>query len=314
MLKLTNLVAIGIFIIVAIILIKYRPVYSVSVDGEQIGYVGDKKGFEEYIITKLYNNEEENIAYSELTSTPKYELALVDKQEDTKEEVVFAKIKENSQITYYQYAIAKDGENKEYVNTLKEAEEVVNTLKSEFGEDNANISIVKVYTNDKETMNSVEVATISNNLRTILQQDKDEKAKEEAKKQANMLNGVSIAMTPVKGRISSRYGSNSTVRNHTHMGVDIAATTGTPIKAVASGTVTVSGTSGGYGKLIVINHGNGVETYYGHCSKLYKSVGTWVEAGEVIAAVGSTGNSTGPHLHYEIRVNGKYVNPQKYLK
>lgn len=309
--------AIGIFIIIAIILIKYKPVYSVSMEGEKIGYIADKKDFEEYIVSKLYNNEEENIAYSELTNTPKYELALVDKQEDTKEDIVFAKIKENSQITYYKYAIAKDGENKEYVNTMEEAEEVVNTLKTEFGEENTNISIAKVYTNDKETTASVEVATISGNLRAVLQQEKQEqeqKAKEEEKKQNNTLNGVSIAITPVAGRISSRYGSNSSVRDHTHKGVDIAATTGTPIKAVASGTITISGTTGGYGKLVVINHGNGVETYYGHCSKLYKSVGTWVEAGDVIAAVGSTGNSTGPHLHYEIRVNGKYVNPQKYLK
>ena len=303
---------------IAIILIKFKPVYSVFLEGENIGYIKNKKEFEDYITNKLYNNEEENIAYSELNVTPKYELALMDKQEDTKEETVLAKIKDNSKITYYQYAIAKDGENKEYVNTLQEAEEVVNTLKAEFGEEDANISIAKVYTNEKETINSVEVATISSNLRAVLQQDKTKKEKEieqqEAKQKSDTLNGVNIAVVPVKGRISSRYGSNSSVRDHTHKGVDIAATTGTAIKATASGTISFSGTNGGYGKLVIINHGNGVETYYGHCSKLYKSVGTKVNAGDVIAAVGSTGNSTGPHLHFEIRVNGKYVNPQKYLK
>lgn len=313
MLKLTNIIAVGVLIIIGVILIKFKPVYSVFIQGEQIGYIGDKKSFEEYITNKLYDNEEENIAYSELNIEPKYELALIDKQQDTKEEMVFAKIKENTNITYYQYAIAKDGENKEYVNTIKEAEEIVNTLNAEFGED-SNISIIKVYTNDKDTINSVEVATVSNSLRAVLQQDKEAKEKEEVKKQDKMLNGVSLAVVPVKGRISSRYGSNSSVRDHTHMGVDVAVATGTPIKAVGSGKITVSGTSGGYGKLIVINHGNGVESYYGHCSKLYKAVGTWVEAGDVIAAVGSTGNSTGPHLHFEVRVNGKYVNPQKYLK
>ena len=69
----------------------------------------------------------------------------------------------------------------------------------------------------------------------------------------------------------------------------------------------------GYGYLIIIDHANGVQTYYGHCSKLYASVGDEVTAGDVIAAVGSTGNSTGPHLHFEIRVNGVAYNPQNYL-
>lgn len=70
---------------------------------------------------------------------------------------------------------------------------------------------------------------------------------------------------------------------------------------------------GGYGYLIIIAHENGVQTYYGHCSKLYAKEGETVEAGDQIAAVGSTGNSTGNHLHFEIRVNGSQVNPQKYL-
>ena len=69
----------------------------------------------------------------------------------------------------------------------------------------------------------------------------------------------------------------------------------------------------GYGNLIIIDHGNGVKTYYGHCSKLYKKVGEEVETGEVIAAVGSTGNSTGPHLHLEVRVDNKIMNPLNYV-
>lgn len=65
--------------------------------------------------------------------------------------------------------------------------------------------------------------------------------------------------------------------------------------------------------MIILKHGNGIETYYGHCSKLYVKEGEKVEQGDVIAAVGSTGNSTGPHLHFEIRKNGEYVNPQNYV-
>ena len=124
--------------------------------------------------------------------------------------------------------------------------------------------------------------------------------------------GVSL-IRPVSGSISSRFGSISRVRSGAHTGLDIAASKGTAIKAAANGTVVFSGTNGAYGKMIAINHGNGVLTYYGHCSALYANVGKKVNQGEVIAAVGSTGNSTGPHLHFEIRVNGVAYNPQNYV-
>jgi murein DD-endopeptidase MepM/ murein hydrolase activator NlpD len=72
-------------------------------------------------------------------------------------------------------------------------------------------------------------------------------------------------------------------------------------------------TTGGYGNLVVISHGNNIETYYGHCSKIYVKKGQTVSSGDVIAAVGSTGRSTGNHLHFEIRKNGNQINPQKYV-
>ena len=127
------------------------------------------------------------------------------------------------------------------------------------------------------------------------------------------INGVKIASVPVTGVISSRYGSVSSLRVSTHTGLDIAAPYGTAIKAVADGTVTFAAYSGSYGYLVKIDHGNGVETWYGHTSKMYVKAGEKVNAGDTIAAVGSTGNSTGNHLHLEIRINGKHVNPQKYL-
>ena len=79
------------------------------------------------------------------------------------------------------------------------------------------------------------------------------------------------------------------------------------------GKVTFSGYKGSYGNLIIVDCGNGVQIYYGHCSKLYAKVGDTVKAGDVIGAVGSTGNSTGNHLHFEIKVNGVSVNPQNYI-
>ena len=127
------------------------------------------------------------------------------------------------------------------------------------------------------------------------------------------INGIKLAVTPIQGRITSRYGVSSRIRKSNHTGLDIAATKGTPIKVVATGTVISAKYDGSYGNLVEIDHGNGVETWYAHTSKMYVKAGQRVEAGDVIAAVGSTGNSTGPHLHLEIRVNGEHVNPQKYL-
>ena len=121
---------------------------------------------------------------------------------------------------------------------------------------------------------------------------------------------------PLNGTITSSFGirdSDNTIVTKYHTGLDIAAPKGTPIAAAASGTVTFSGYKGSYGYMIVISHGNNIQTYYGHCSKLYVSAGTAVSQGQTIAAIGSTGNSTGPHLHLEVRINGVAYNPQNYV-
>lgn len=98
-----------------------------------------------------------------------------------------------------------------------------------------------------------------------------------------------------------------------HEGIDIATPMGTPIVAPAGGVVIQVGTEPGYGKIVSINHGYGIETRYAHCSKILVHVGQRVKRGQEIALVGSTGISTGPHLHYEVLVNHKHVNPLKYV-
>ena len=120
-------------------------------------------------------------------------------------------------------------------------------------------------------------------------------------------------MNPLNGAgyVSSHYGSRW---GGFHRGIDIAAPQGTPIYAAASGTVTYSGyNNGGYGNLIIVNHGNGYETYYSHNYKNYVNVGQYVNKGQNIGGVGSTGDSTGNHLHFEIRRNGSPINPYSYI-
>ncbi|MDX1497062.1 MAG: M23 family metallopeptidase [Salinisphaeraceae bacterium] len=119
-----------------------------------------------------------------------------------------------------------------------------------------------------------------------------------------------------KGWMSSGFGVRTdpfTGRRKRHSGVDFPGKVGTDVIAVAAGVVTVSGWRGGYGKLVQINHGNGYETRYGHNSKLEVKVGQRVQKGQVIAKMGSTGRSTGSHVHFEVHHNGKPVNPAQYI-
>ena len=121
---------------------------------------------------------------------------------------------------------------------------------------------------------------------------------------------------PVSGRITSYFGGRKSpggIGSTNHKGIDIAAPKGTPVYAADGGTVTYAGWMSGYGYLVRINHGNGYETYYGHNSSLTVSVGQKVYKGQQIARVGSTGNSTGNHCHFEVRYNGVAKNPLKYL-
>ena len=118
-------------------------------------------------------------------------------------------------------------------------------------------------------------------------------------------------INPTSGSISSRFGSRT---SGTHTGLDICGPTGTPIRAAASGTVSyVNYSNVSYGNCIKISHGNGVETLYAHLSNIYVVEGQGVSAGELIGTMGSTGNSTGPHLHLEIRSNGSALNPEYYI-
>lgn len=121
---------------------------------------------------------------------------------------------------------------------------------------------------------------------------------------------------PGYSRVSSGYG-NRVCPFHGqefHDGIDLAAASGTPILAFGPGTVTMSGWNGGYGNYISIDHGGGLMSFYGHCSALYVKKGATVKAGQKIAAVGTTGSSTGNHLHFGMHKNGSPVNPQSYVK
>ncbi|MBR3163071.1 MAG: peptidoglycan DD-metalloendopeptidase family protein [Clostridia bacterium] len=295
-----------------LISLKYKPTYVVETSGIKLGYVNNKSNFEEKITSDIREYSGKNVVSVSLNEEPCYELKFIDRSIDTNEEEIIAKLQEDATVTYKYYEVALNDEEKTYVNTEEEAKEVVREINETTAEKEIELDfkINEIITEDTDQIKteSIEVAK-----ETLLPEVEQEVEKIEEERSAPVVNEIRLAVHPVSGTISSRFGVRSRIRSSTHTGLDIACATGTPIKVVAGGTVSSVTSGGAYGNLIKVNHGNGVETWYAHCSKIYATQGQTVNAGDVIAAVGSTGNSTGPHLHLEIRIDGIAINPQQYL-
>ena len=304
--------------IVAIIFIKFKPIYQVNIAGKDIGYIENKDNVIKKIEENLGNNNE-TIDSITFTIKPEYQLKLVNRTIDTDEEKVFEEIAKNTIVTYKYYEIALNESIISNVATIEEAEQLINEIKEQKGkeieENNINLTVSEKFTEETVEISQIEVARTNLNDRvvTAINDEVARKAEEERIRNMPDVNGIKLANLPVTGTITSRYGVSSRIRSSNHTGLDIAAKKGTPIKVVSDGVVTFAKYNGSYGYLVKVDHGNGVETWYAHTSKMYVSAGETVKAGDVIALVGSTGNSTGPHLHFEIRINGEHVNPQKYL-
>ncbi len=300
--KLINLVAIALFIIMTVIFMKYKLVCSVSISGEHIGYVQNKELVEEKVNDMLALEGTNNIAFVDCI-VPEYNLAFINNNIDVNDNSVLAKIEENTKMTYKYYAVTLNGKQKSVVDSLEEAEKLVTDMKEKY-EDNVKftIGINEIYTQNIDEYNVIDIKVA-----------KQAVSKELKKIENASVHGVYLSQKPITGVITSRFGSRESIRSYPHSGLDIAAPYGTSIKSASKGKVIFSGDKGSYGNLIIVDCGNGVQIYYGHCSKLYAKVGDKVNAGDIIAAVGSTGNSTGNHLHFEIKINGVSVNPQNYI-
>ena len=327
--KFIVLFMIAAFLIVGAVAFLYKPTYSVFINGEQVGYTENRTGLQHKINDYIEKGEgSNNVAFVQVANLPEYKLCLLKKNIVTNDDEIFNNIKQQG-VTYYRYyAIVDNQEEKAYVSNFEEAENVVNGLKEKNSSNIENMSIVEKYEVELKDLVSTEDAIsklyVQPAQRTVVAKTNTNftgTSKYTASGSVNTAGTTSSAkanlgialIRPVSGTITSRFGVGSRIRRSSHTGLDIATSTGTPIAAAASGTVTFSGYKGSYGNMLVISHGNGVQTYYGHCSKLYVSAGTQVSQGQIIGAVGSTGNSTGPHLHLEVRVNGVAYNPQNYV-
>ena len=310
-----KIIIISILAVVAVLIglvVSFKPVYKVTISEEVVGYISNKNEFEKKIETEIINKKENNIAFVDLKEEPSYEFTIVGRNEKTSEEEIFNMINEDSTTTYKLYAITLNNENTTFVNSFEEAEEAIAQIKEEQEEnlEEIEIGMQEIYTTDIEDVESiVEVASAID----VAEVKVVEIAEENERIKGATLDGVYFEVKPVAGSISSRYGDQEDIRDHAHSGLDIAAPAGTDIYAAAKGTVTFTGYYGGYGELVIITHENGIQSYYGHCSQIYASEGDEVEAGDLIAAVGMTGEATGYHLHFEIRKDGSTINPQRYI-
>ena len=317
--KLIILISLAVLLILACIASFYKISYSVTINGKMVGYTDNKSKLQTEINDYIEKGESENTAFVQVESLPEYKVCLLKRDVQASDEDIFNTIKSAGTTYYRYYSINENDEEKLYVANFTEAEDIINQLKEKNSKNMDNITISEKYETQMQDFTTVEDAV--SNLYVQKPQVTVAKTKTTSVGSVNTATtiaggkvslGISLAR-PVSGIISSRFGARSSIRSSAHTGLDIATSTGTPVLAAASGTVTFSGRKGSYGNLLVITHSNGVQTYYGHCSKLYVSAGTTVTQGQTVAAVGSTGNSTGPHLHFEVRVNGVAYNPQNYL-
>lgn len=221
----------------------------------------------------------------------------------------------------------------ELIKYMKEQRDIIENKKTELQAKRASVEVARSKLQDRQ--NDLAKATRAKEL-LMTELQKDLKKAEEQYDKLNKLakdieseivkrqrvdgpysGGVMSWPVPGHTRISSPYGYRihpvfKTKKLHT--GIDIPASRGTNVIAAADGTVIYSGSLGGYGKVIMIDHGGGIVTLYGHNSSLVVSEGTEVQKGDTIAKIGSTGISTGPHCHFEVRKNGSYVDPIPWLK
>ena len=321
--KLIVLISLALLIILGIVTSFYKISYSVSIDGEMVGYTDNKSKLQSQINDYIENGENENTAFVQVDNLPEYNICLLKRDVNSDDGKIFDTIKSGGTTYYRYYAILENQEEKTYVSNFSDAEDIVNKLKEKNSSNIENITISEKYETELKDMTTVDEAVDKLYIepkKVVVASNKKTSSKTSSGtvNTATNISGTKVSLgvslvRPVSGIISSRFGARSSIRSSAHTGLDIATSTGTPVVAAASGTVTFSGWKGSYGYLMVITHSNGVQTYYGHCNKLYYQAGATVSQGQTIATVGSTGNSTGPHLHFETRVNGVAYNPQNYL-
>lgn len=318
--------AIGTGIALTLIIVKYKPAYEVTFAGENLGFIENKKDIE-IDIKNYLEDTTGNVAFREVAELPEYEFKFINRDKQTGEESVMTAVANATKTTYRTYAVTVDGNVQVILGSEEDAKNIAQSFKTDMNEAiEMNVGIVEQFTDTLTIHSQEEADNIINTVKLAKVEEYNAKLKAEEEERARrmpiatktstsagMIAGMVISKPVSGGSISSRFGSRSSIRSSAHTGLDIAISSGAAIHPIAKGTVKFADYKGSYGNLVIIDHGNGIESYYAHCSAIYCSVGEAVTTDTVISAVGSTGNSTGPHLHLEIRQNGNPLNPENYL-
>ena len=277
-----------------------QPCY-VAVEGECVALVEDETVAEEVVdrVKEEYKNASTTqVEIEEETSIEKMEL----ENGDEKPELLTAR-EASEQIINEQKLTVKTIE-------VVEEEESVEYKTIEKKSDMLNLGEVQVEQQGQEGKSLVTKKVIKENGVVISEDVLEQETLVESISEI-VVSGTAGLMQPVYGYLlTSEFGPRW---GRQHNGIDMALQEGSPVYAAKDGTVTWSGYKESYGNLIIIDHGDGMETYYAHCSRLDVAAGQQITAGQQIAAVGSTGNSTGPHLHFELRIGGIACDPAPWL-
>ena len=284
--KLILLFIVAFLLISGIIYCLFKPMYAVKLNGEIIGYTDAKKQLQEKIDESIQKGDGSGIAFFEIDTLPEYEVCYSKKDIEANEDEVFDTVIATGTPYYKNFAIMQNGEEKSYVATYEEAEKVIADLREKNSTNIDSITYDTKYSSEKLENSDVETIVTSLYVEpapivTTSEKTTVKKTTTTAKgtvntsqtvSYGNVALGVSLSR-PVAGTITSRFGRRS---RGTHTGIDVATSKGTPIKAAASGTVTYAARKGSYGNLVVVDHGNGVQTYYAHCNSINVSVGKYV--------------------------------------
>ena len=304
------------------VLNTYKPTVKAYIDGKFVGYFSSEQQFDEVyndLVTEKQNIDSNVKVY--LESEPTFETSYTRDSLIAKQNV-YTNLRSEMKTEYTVYEVAVDGENKMKFDTKDDADRYAENLKAEVSKLNVEVKEEKL--EDKGEITTVERA--DNILKDIVDRNKPvetPKATVSSKNTTNNSNQIQTAATigatsvqatgggvwpTVNRRINCQYMGYSG-----HTGIDLGGAVGTAIYAYKTGTVTFAGWGSGYGLHVKIDHGNGMTTYYAHCSELFVSVGQQVTEGQMIAKIGMTGYTTGPHLHFEVRFNGVPTNPYPYI-
>ncbi len=316
-----TIVALGLIFcaVVMTILNTYKPIYRTYINDRFVGYFLNEQQFDE-----VYNDlvaEKQSIDQNVkvyLDSEPTFEKCYI-RDSLLSEQNIYTNLRAEIKTEYTIYNVAVNGENKMVFSTEDDANKYAENLKSEVDTLDTQVNMEKVSTLGEITSFDRADAILED---LVARNKPVELPEPEPEPEPSYYIPPTTYSGPIVPDLTGErcWPTVSRAVNcdywgyYGHNGVDLKASIGTDVYAYAGGTVTFAGwDSSGYGNCVKINHGNNVVTIYGHCSQLYVYAGQQVTAGQLIAASGNTGNTTGPHLHFEVRVNNIAINPWVYL-